>query len=418
MKKIIIFMLVVLFILPVSLFAQGGKEESTGEITINWPCIWVGTDSKAATIAAIVDEFNASHAGEIKVIIEDQPDYDAYTEALRTRFAANQVPDIFTYKPGPSSDLYLESDKVVDLTPYLEAGWKENFTSSTLAITDYDGQNKGIPYEIAVAPIWYNEDLFKEAGIDKFPTTMDEFWTACDKLKAKGIYPTAQMTGGGNAWTSMLWYSHFVTSFGGPDVWDRKWDDPAFEKAADIMKRLYLEYTSPDAVGADAAVAGGHFQAGRTAMFINGPWYVGNLLKNAPAVYEATNVAPAPKAGDNYGHQLGWLQAGIAVGNSGDQRKTDAVVEFLKYLTAPENAKRITLASGALLAMPVEFTAEDTVPELLKEIIKCSDEATFQTNHLEGEVDTSVILELGQALGSMVLEDGSAKDFVSQLASI
>ena len=117
MKKLIILFLLVLFLLPSAIFAQGDKE-STGEVVIDWPCIWVGSDSKAETIKAIVDEFNASHAGEIKVVIEDQPDYDAYTEALRTRFAANKVPDIFTYKPGPSSDLFLESGKVVDLTPY------------------------------------------------------------------------------------------------------------------------------------------------------------------------------------------------------------------------------------------------------------------------------------------------------------
>jgi len=55
-----------------------------GEIVINFPCIWVGTDSKAAYLAQMVEDFNAENAGTIKVVIEEQTDYQAYRDKIRT----------------------------------------------------------------------------------------------------------------------------------------------------------------------------------------------------------------------------------------------------------------------------------------------------------------------------------------------
>ena len=40
------------------------------EIVLTWPCIWVGTDSKAPAVKEIVDKFNLDHAGSIEVVIE------------------------------------------------------------------------------------------------------------------------------------------------------------------------------------------------------------------------------------------------------------------------------------------------------------------------------------------------------------
>lgn len=39
--------------------------------------------------------------------------------------------------------------------------------------------------------IYYNVDLFQEAGIDKVPTTFAELEEACEKLQANNITPFA-----------------------------------------------------------------------------------------------------------------------------------------------------------------------------------------------------------------------------------
>lgn len=415
MKKGLIFTLILLLAASFTpVFSQGVQEDE--EVVLTWPCIWVGQDSKADSIEELVNEFNEMHAGSIRVDIEPQPDYDGYEDTIRTRIAAKQVPDIFTFKLNPTTKAYFSGDLLMDFSDELDAGWGDVFNQGNLNAVEFDGAVKALPYEIAITPIWYNSELFEEAGIDSFPKTMDEFWTATEKLKDIGVVPTSQMTGGTNSWTSMLWYSHFLGSFGGPDIWEEDWDHPAFEKAAAIMKRLYTNgNTTSDAIGADAGVSGGHYQAGRTAMFINGPWYIGNIRENSPEVYEATKLAVAPKAGEYYGHQAGWLHTIIGAANTDDPARRDAVVTFLKYLTKPENAKKVSMAAGSLLAVNFELDESDEVDPLQAEFIKQGNQAKFLLDHMEAAKSVDVVYELGQALGSMVLEDKTPAEFVDML---
>ena len=53
---------------------------ASAEITINWPAIWVGKDSKTTVIGELVDEFNTANAGSIKVVIEDHSDYVIFAD--------------------------------------------------------------------------------------------------------------------------------------------------------------------------------------------------------------------------------------------------------------------------------------------------------------------------------------------------
>ncbi len=405
------------FLLLVSVFPVfGAGAAEPDEIVLTWPCIWVGQDSKADTIAQIVDSFNEQHAGEIRVEIEPQPDYDGYEDTIRTRLAAGQAPDIFTFKLSPTTAAYYSGDLLMDFTDELAAGWGNDFNPGNLETSTVDGKTKSIPYEIGITPIWYNTELFAQAGIDEFPTTMDEFWEAAEKLKAEGIYPTSQMTGGTNSWTSMLWYTHLLGSYGGPDVWERAWDCPAFEKAAADLKRMYSDgNTTGDAIGADAGVSGGHYQAGRTAMFINGAWYIGNIRDNAPDVYEVTELAPLPQAGDHSGHQVGWLHTNLAAAHTDDPDRREAVIKFLQYLTKPENAKLVSLDAGSLLSIEYEITDDDVVDPLQQQFIEAGNEAKFLIDHMEASMPVDVVYELGQAIGSMVLEDKSPVEFVRML---
>ncbi|SIQ75949.1 raffinose/stachyose/melibiose transport system substrate-binding protein [Alkalispirochaeta americana] len=394
----------------------GGRAEASDEIVLTWPGIWVGQDSKAAVMEEIVAEFNEKHAGSIRVVVEPQPDYDGYEDSIRTRLAAGQAPDIFTFKLSPTTAAYYDSNLLMDFSRELAQGWGDNFNQGNLRASTVAGATKSLPYEIGFTPIWYNQELFQEAGIESFPETMDQFWRATEKLKAIGAVPTSQMTGGTNAWTSMLWYTHFVGSFGGPGVWERGLDDPAFEKAAAVLKRLYQDgNTTRDAIGADAGVSGGHYQAGRTAMFINGPWYIGNIRENSPEVYRATRLAAAPKAGNYHGHQVGWLHTNLAAANTTDPARREAVITFLQHLTSPENARRVSLASGSLLAIEFDIPDDVELDPLQRMFIEAGNEAAFLIDHLEASMPVDVVYEFGQALGAMVLRDLSPVEFVEML---
>jgi raffinose/stachyose/melibiose transport system substrate-binding protein len=417
MKKLIIFCLSLFLILGVlPLFATGAQEEK--EIVLKWPCIWVAKDSKAATVEALVNQFNADNTGKIRVDIEPQPDYDGYRDKINAMMAAGQVPDLFIFNPDPTSFTYYQSDLLMDFTDELgKGGWGKGFVEGTVAASTMEGRTKTIPYELGLTPIWYNQALLKKAGVDAFPETFDEFWVMCDKLKAAGIVPTSQMTGGSNAWTSMLWYSHILASIAGPDVWSKPLSDPMYVKAAEILLRMYSDgNTSKDAVGGDAGVAGGHYLAGRTAIFINGPWYIGRVRNDAPDVYESTEVAPAPKvAGGTYGGQIGFLLSNLAAANTDDPARRAAVVKFMKWMTMPDNVKKISLDAGSLFCVKLEFGAADQVDPLQKKFMEASANAAFVVSHLQGNYPVSMINEFGQALGKMALGKATPAEFVQML---
>lgn len=414
--RLLTILLLVAIALPV--FANGGSDEEmmeeTGEVVLSFPTFWVGQDSKSGPLASLLEAFNNEHTGEIKVLLEPNPDTDGYRDKLNTQLSSGNAPDVFVFNPDPTSFQYYDSDILMDFTDDLQGAWRDNFVESYIIDSTKGGKTKSVPYEIGITPIWYNSDLFKQVGVNSFPATMDEFWAAADKLKAAGIVPGSQMTGGSNAWTSMLWYSHIMGSLGGPDVWSKPLTDPVYVQGAEVLKMLFADgNTTRDAVGGDAGVSGGHYLAEDTATFINGPWYIGRIRGDAPEVHAATKLAAAPKIGEYAGHQIGFMLSNLAAGNTDSPRKRAAVVTFMKYMTEPDNVKMVSESAGSLFAVKYELGAD--ADPLQREFVRAASDATFAIGHFQSQVDVSVIQEFGQALAAMALGEATAEEFMQML---
>lgn len=94
--------------------------ENTDEIVLNFPCIWVGADSKAEVFGEMVEEFNEENKGKYRVVIEEQTDYGAYKDKLRTLISTGNAPDLFTFSDYADIELYSKSGKLMDLTQFLK----------------------------------------------------------------------------------------------------------------------------------------------------------------------------------------------------------------------------------------------------------------------------------------------------------
>jgi len=385
------------------------------KITITWPSIWVGVDSKAATIDKFVREFNSANEGKIEIVIEENSDYQMYRDKIRTLVSAANPPDFFTI----DSDIpfYLQSGKLLDLTEALNSGWANNFVSGALDNTTIDGKVYAIPYEMAVTPVMYNKRLLKQAGWDKFPETFSELWQCAEDLKSAGITPFSQMTGE-NAWTTMLWYSQIVVAIGGPNVYDNP-NDPAFVEAAEVIKKMF-EYTTKDAVGAGASVSGGHFLAEETAIFMNGPWYIGRLKNDGQNnMYEHVAIAPCPVYENGKGSKGGYIgnpQALLVAGGTNDKAKADAVIEFMKFITEPARVAELSATSGALFYVKSADTGIE-MERLQAEMIAQVNEAPYIVPHFQYMNPPAVYNELPMALSGLVLGELTPQEFVDRLNS-
>ncbi len=389
-------------------------NDSSKLIEITFPSIWVGTDGKAKVFGQMVDSFNKENESKINVKIEEYTDYDAYEDKIRAMISTGNAPDIFTFKSFADLQLYSKSGKLMDLTaPLSDKEWSDKFAEGVLKAAQYEGKNYAVPYENAVIAIMFNKKLLNDAGIANVPTTYEDLWKACDALKAKGIFPTTQMTNK-NAWTSMLWYSYALAAVGGQDVYEKGLDDPAFVEAAKIMQKMFT-YTSPDAVGADATVVNGHFFNERAAVYTNGSWILSRIKKEGVAgLYD--NIAISAGLGYNGGQSGAYVnavQAYIAVGKQDDPEKEEAIVKFLKYICDVDRVTELSNSSGSIFTIKSKIT--DQTEKLQATMIEQSTAAPYMIGTFESTMPTKVVTAFPAALEGLVLGEFTPEKFVQVL---
>lgn len=392
--------------------AKSMEGTGSGEtVTLTFPCIWVGTDSKAEVFGKMVEGFNEENAGKYRVVIEEQTDYDAYRDKVRTLISTGDAPDLFTADNMADIELFSKSGKLMDLTKYLSEV-TDRYQEGVVEAAQVDGVSYALPYEMAVIPVMYNGRLLKEAGV-QVPESYDDLWRASDKLKENGVIPICQMTND-NAWTTMLWYSYALASCGGKDVYEKGLDDPAFVEAAKVLKKMF-DYTSSDAIGADATVVNGHFFNERAAMYANGTWILGRIKsEGAEGLYDNLVVTPGLSyEGKNGGAYVNAINAYICAGRQEDPKKQAAAEAFLTYITDPERVLELANSSGASFTVLID--SEKISDPLQAEITRQASEAKFMIPHFQSVMPTKVVTAFPAAVEALALGDTTPEEFVEEL---
>jgi glucose/mannose transport system substrate-binding protein len=124
--------------------------------------------------------------------------------------------------------------------------------------------------------IWYSKAAFRKAGITAEPTTIEEFFTTLDKLKAAGVIPLAH---GGQAWQENILFRAMLANVGGRDLYlkvVRDQDQKAIQ--SDAFKRVLLtfkrmrNYIDAGAPGRNWNDATALVITGKAGMQIMGDW--------------------------------------------------------------------------------------------------------------------------------------------------
>lgn len=398
--------------------AETSAEAPAEEIVINFPSIWVGTDSKANYMAKMIEDFNAENAGSIKVVVEEQTDYQAYRDKIRTLVTTGDVPDICILDGTYDVQAYTASGKFMDFAPYLADGWGEDFTEGFADAYTIDGQVCILPFESAIFPLVYNTEILAECGYDSFPTTYTEMLEMFKTIKSKGYNAMGQMAGE-NGWSSMLWYSLIVQAIGGREAFENGLSDPAFVQAAEILKEMY-SYTFDGAISAGAGDVNGHFIDRSTAVYLNGPWWIANLYKEDNAVdgvllADVCDVAANPvyEGGKGEGGVVTAIQGALACAKQSDPAKEAAVVKFIKYISDPQRISEWSLDSGAMFFVKYEASPDTSV--IAQKFAQIASNATFTTLHVNGTFPTAFSTEFPAAVSALALGEVDAQGFVDQL---
>ncbi len=387
--------------------AKKDDTKKGGKVTLEFPCIWVGQDSKAAGFKKMVDGFNKKYDGKYEVKIVEYTDYDLYADYIRTQITSGDAPDLFSVKTQADVELYSQSGKVLDLTDYLKSDdMKAKYDDSVIKGAQVDGKSYALPWEAAIIPVIWNGTLLEKAGIKDLPKTEDEFVETLEALKKSGVKTPCSFMTKNNAWTAMLWYSYALGSKGGSSAITGKWDTKKYEEATEWLKKLY-SYAPSDALGADAQVVNGHFFNNETAVYTNGTWILGNMKQNAAkGVYDNIKFSAGP--GNTI---IQYTQAYVLSGAVKDKAKQEGVKAFMSYITDADRLTELSNSSGSVF-VPKMNVVDD---KYVNEIVKLRDKAKVITPSFESAVSTDAAANFSPYLEKLLSGDLSTKDFVSQL---
>ena len=111
----------------------------------------------------LIEKFEAEHP-KMMVNMQDLGWSDA-TQSVQTWAASDTLPDVMYHLPATVFDLY-EKGKVLDLTGYVDDALKEDIYPAMLEAGQYDGKQLMIPCGGSSLIMWYNAELFRQAGLD------------------------------------------------------------------------------------------------------------------------------------------------------------------------------------------------------------------------------------------------------------
>ncbi|MDN5964266.1 MAG: sugar ABC transporter substrate-binding protein [Actinomyces sp.] len=266
---------------------------------------------------------------------------DTYTALSNALQAGSGLPDVsqIEYYALPQ---YAISSSLADLTPYGAGDLEGQYTTGTWnAVNQTTAKgDKGIyalPVDSGPMALFYNEEVFKEAGVDAPPTTWEEFYEAAKKIHAlgDGHYITSD-AGDAGFLTSMMWQlSPEAFSVNGQDV-TVNFSDPNFAKWTDIWQKLIDEKLIDTNVSAWSDEWFKGLGDGSIASLATGAWMPANLLANAPEGSGKFRVAPMPSIdgqpanSENGGSSLAVMQ---------ESPNKAAAYEFAKFVSNGDGAK-------------------------------------------------------------------------------
>ncbi|QWU16523.1 extracellular solute-binding protein [Paenibacillus sophorae] len=278
---------------------------------------------------------------------------------LKTQAASKEVPDITIVNPAAQMKPFVDAGLLAPLNDVIDQnGLKDTYQSGLLDYYSFDGNVYALPDGNNIEVVFYNKDLFQQAGISDTPKTFEEMLQDVKTLKSKGITPIA--IGEKDSWTgSFLFMNMLLRTNGGPgflkDVVDGKktFSDPAFIQAVDRFQDLVQAGAFPDgATSIDATAGGNIFKSGKAAMWVIGSWETGAI--DASSVAGKVGAFQFPTVDGKGDPNEFMLAPGSAFAVSANSEHLQETKDFLNFFTLNLPKKQFDLKNAVGLGQKVD----------------------------------------------------------------
>lgn len=337
--------------LGVTACATPAASDSTeGEpVTITFSSYNYGTQGGAGDgTQALLDRFAELHP-EITVEPEAVPTVDVLTKT-KTAVAAGMAPDVVQMGYSKLAE-GLQTLPVQSLQEIAGDEWDEHVDGITPALVEageWEGSVHALPYTVSIPTIFYNADLFVEAGLDpQAPLeAIEQVRTAAEAITALGHHGV--YFGIVDPSRSDYLTQSVINSAGGSIVDED--GEVAFDSAESVAGLQAIQDLTTDglqpAVGTEDALAA--FASGDLGMLVASTAVLGSIKAATDGVFELRTAA-FPSFGAPA--EPTFSGAGLVV-LSEDDAKQKAAWEFVKFLTSEEGNTIITEQIGYLPLRP------------------------------------------------------------------
>ncbi len=363
-------------------------------------------------LAEIVAAFEAEHPN-IKIETSDAP-YGDYPTVLQADFAGGDPPDVFELEYQTFVN-YAANDVLLDLTEYLDPDTP--YYPRALDVFNYEGKQLALPETFSTVVLFYNKDLFDQAGLD-YPT---DDWTMEDARQA-GLAITAL---GDNVWgikapiTFWEFYKRAAQNdcqFFNEDKTESTINAPECVETVETMVGMLDDNVMADDVEQAAEVSGDDkdfFLTGRVGMLVSGIWMfplfepaefewdivVDLGMAHKGSAFFSNGVAIA-KSTEHPAEAAAWAQfltasetaARVRIENSWELPALDKPEYFEAYLaqTPPANRQAVFDSLNAVATLPVierQTEMQDLIDDLLSAVVAGDLDAPSALDIAKEEID-------------------------------
>lgn len=309
------------FLLSACSILPGKKSEET--VTLEYWGLW----TTQTAIDSVINDYKKIKPNVNVSYKKRTP--QQYRETLENQIQSGKGPDIFRFHNTWTPMLKEELDPVPS-EAISQSDFKKNYYPSAFSDLRVGGKIVGVPLEFDGLALFYNEDIFKAAGITKPPSSWTDFAQTAAKLTVKDGTGNIRTAGAALGTSSNV--DHFSDILGmmilqnGGDP-----KSPTDKQSADALEYFTNFAKGPNRVW-DEAMPGSTvaFAGGNLAMYFGPSWRAIDFRNANPLL--KFKGAPVPQL---EGNKVSWATYWAEGVSSKSSHKKEAW-EFIKYLQSDE----------------------------------------------------------------------------------
>jgi len=265
------------------------------------------TEPMPTIIQDSIDRFTKDNPNYTVEVVPMQN--DAYKTKIAVAMSSDQMPDIFPHWSGGPMNTYVDSNKLADLTNYMNEGnYKDRFMPAAINQATYKDKIWAVPVEnTSVAMFFYNKDIFAKYNL-QVPKTISELEAVCGTLKKNGIIPFSLANK--TQWTGSMYYMYLADRYGGSEPFNAaasrtgSFENDAFTKAGNkIQEWVKKDYFNKgfNGLDEDSGQSRTLLYSGKAAMTLMGSWFLSTAAGENKDFMSKVGSFPFPAADDGKG---------------------------------------------------------------------------------------------------------------------